>query len=305
MAIPNTYIIGIQKAGTTTLHDWMAQHPEVYGPSEYKDFGFFIRFEQSELIEQLNKAFPNPANKPIVLHSHVNYIFNPAILKEIAEKAPDAKLIVSLRNPVDRCFSAYLYFKKMRRENRSPKDALIYKPEIIEKFTKDDYDLRYIEQGFYAAQLENCLKYFKKDQILLIDFNKIGSEPEATMIKVFDFLGIDPGVKLDLQQKNATGSGVKSNLIQDLIIKPGKLKKILIAVFLDWWFPFEKRRELKQKLIEKNTQQKISNKSNSEEIEPNEKLEIKNYLKEIFREDVQKLDEEWGTNYIDLWGFNQ
>lgn len=300
MAIPNAYIIGIQKAGTTTLHDWIIQHPEVYGPPEFKDYGFFIRFKDiDEITKNLNENFPNPENKPIVLHSHANYIFNPEILERISIINPNAKLIVALRNPVHRCFSAYHYFKKMKRETRTMEEALVYQPEVLTHFTRDDYDLRYIEHGFYAQQLENCMKFFKRDQILILDFEELKNSPEAVGTRIFDFLGIEKNFKPDYTPKNITGSGIKNEFLQNTVLKSNPLKKAFISIFINWWFPIHKRRLFKQKILEWNTHKK--NTGNAEKKVENKKDEVEKYLKTVFADDIALLDKNWGTHYLELW----
>jgi len=73
---PNTFLIGIQKAGTTTLNDWLSQHPQVYCYNSLKDIPLFVKFPQPE---QLNKRLlleaPAYSGEVVVLHSAVNYIF--------------------------------------------------------------------------------------------------------------------------------------------------------------------------------------------------------------------------------------
>src|SRR5215813_3567944 len=114
--LPNTFIIGVQKAGTTTLDDWLSQHPQVYCYESLKDVLLFVRFKTSEEIEARLKKEPLPyENQPIVLQSAVNYIFYPEFLEKLAQMYPAAKLIIILRNPADRAVSSYYYFKKMLR----------------------------------------------------------------------------------------------------------------------------------------------------------------------------------------------
>src|SRR5436190_11319241 len=100
---PNTFLIGVQKAGTTTLNDWLCQHPQVYGYASLKDIPLFVKFPSRE---QLNKRLlletPAYSGQQVVLHSAVNYIYYPSLLQKIASESPQAKLLLILRNPVDR-----------------------------------------------------------------------------------------------------------------------------------------------------------------------------------------------------------
>ena len=98
---PNTFLIGVQKAGTTTLNDWLSQHPQVYGYASLKDIPLFVKFPSAE---QLNKRLaletPSYNGQKVVLHSAVNYIFYPSLLEKISTVKPDAQLLLILRNPV-------------------------------------------------------------------------------------------------------------------------------------------------------------------------------------------------------------
>src|SRR5215210_4721069 len=128
-ALPNTFLIGVQKAGTTTLDDWLSQHPQIYCYSSLKDVHLFARFNSiTEIEERLGTERPVYDGQPILFQSAVNYVFYPFLLESIAKYTPDARLMVILRNPVDRAVSSYNYFKKMLRETRSMQEALVYQP---------------------------------------------------------------------------------------------------------------------------------------------------------------------------------
>ena len=96
---PNTFLIGVQKAGTTTLNDWLSQHPQVYCYNSLKDIPLFVKFPSRE---QLNKRLlletPAYSGQQVVLHSAVNYIYYPSLLQKIASESPQAKLLLILRN---------------------------------------------------------------------------------------------------------------------------------------------------------------------------------------------------------------
>jgi len=127
---PNTFLIGVQKAGTTTFNNWLSQHPQIYCYQSLKDIPLFVKFpEEKQLNKRLSLETPAYNRESVVLHSAVNYIFYPSLLQKIATRKPDAKLIVILRNPVARAISSYFYLKKMLREKRSIEEALIYQPK--------------------------------------------------------------------------------------------------------------------------------------------------------------------------------
>src|SRR3954454_3541494 len=256
--LPNTFIIGVQKAGTTTLDDWLAQHPQIYYYESLKDVHLFARFKSMKEIEQRLKKEPAQyKNQPVILQSAVNYIFYPQLLASIAEFNPKAKLILILRNPVDRAISSYAYFKKMLRETRSMEEALLYEPKEVTEFTTDNSDFTYIEHGFYAKQIKNCLQYFPKEQLLVLDYDDLLKNASALLYKVFSFLNIDTTFQPDLNPKNVTGS-VKNQFLQERIIKRGTVRKWMVDNLVDPFFSVGKRKMLKRKLFELNTRKTLT-----------------------------------------------
>ena len=115
VAFPNTFLIGVQKAGTTTLDDWLSQHPDIYCYDSLKDVHLFYRFKTKEEMEK-RMALETPAYKgeKIILQSAVNYVFYESMLQGIQAHFPKAKLLLILRNPADRAISAYQYFFSAR-----------------------------------------------------------------------------------------------------------------------------------------------------------------------------------------------
>ena len=301
---PNTFVIGIQKAGTTTLDDWLAQHPQIYCYESLKDVHLFARFKiTEEMYQRLKKEPVHYKDQPVVLQSAVNYIFYPQMLQKIAEYAPQAKLIVILRNPVDRAISSYSYFKKMLRETRPMQEALIYKPatDSAFEFSNDNSDFTYIEHGFYAKQIKTCLAYFSKEQLLVLDYDDLAKNTASLLKDMFSFLEIDNSFQPDLTPKNVTGS-VKSQLMQETIIKKqSSFRKWVVDNLIDPIFPVGKRKMLKRKLFELNTGKKKAAQP-AQEQESKEMVEqIKQQLKPLFVEDAKELDALLGTNFSAKW----
>ncbi len=297
--LPNTFIIGVQKAGTTTLDDWLSQHPQIYCYESLKDVHLFARFKSMDEIEQrLMKEPASYKNQPVILQSAVNYIFYPQLLESIAQFNPKAKLILILRNPVDRAISSYAYFKKMLRETRPMEEALLYQPKEVTEFTRDNGDFTYIEHGFYAKQIKNCLQYFSKEQLLILDYNDLSANPSSLLKQIFSFLNIDTAFQPDLTAKNVTGS-VKNQFLQERIIKQGKVRKWIVKNFLDPFLPVGKRKMIKKKLFEMNTGKEKTGQllpGNEETVE-----QIKKRLRPYFMEDVKELDALIGTRFSEKW----
>ena len=295
---PNTFIIGVQKAGTTTLNDWLSQHPEIYGYDTLKDVHLFVRFKNVAEIKKRLQQEPVPyKGEPVVLQSAVNYIFYEQMLRNIAQQQPAAKLIVILRNPVQRAFSAYSYFKKMLREERTVHEALMYQPKDTLPFSKENNDVTYIEHGFYFTQIKNCLNYFKKEQLLVLEYEEL-KNPEVLLQKIFTFLQVNPSFQPNLEAKNVTGI-TKNAALQKGIIGQNKLKKFIIKYLVDFWMPVTRRKKLKAKLFEMNTTKAAPAKT--AEKDTTDTTDIKQYLEGLYKPDVMQLDALLQTSFYAKW----
>ena len=297
--LPNTFLIGVQKAGTTTLDDWLAQHPQIYCYESLKDVLLFARFNSTDEILQRMQKEPAPyKGEPVVLQSAVNYIFYPQYLQQLAQMQPNAKLLLILRNPVDRAVSSYGYFTKMLRETRSMEEALVYTPSANTDFSRDNSDFTYIEHGLYARQIRNCLQYFSKDQLLVLDYDELAKNPKVLLQQIYTFLGID-AFEPDLTPKNVTGS-VKSQALQDKLVNRSSFRKWVVDKVIDPFFPVGKRKMLKKKLFEMNTGKKqavVAAKQEDKETV----ARIKKQLKPYFLEDTRELDAMLGTTFYEQW----
>ena len=263
-------------------------------------FGRFKNIEEIE--ERLAKETPAYNGQPVILQSAVNYIFYPFFIESIAKNAPEAKLIVILRNPVERALSSYHYFKKMFREKRSQEEALIYNPKDDFNFSPDNSDFTYIEHGLYFRQISNCYKYFKKEQLLILDYDDLKIKPKELLNNIFIFLGIDASFTPGMNAKNITGN-IKSEFLQSKILSHNKYRTWLVDNLVDSWFPVNKRKILKKKIFEFNTSKKKrqqSGKAPTGEGE-NDTIILKEKLKHYFRDDVKKLDTLLSTHFLEKW----
>jgi hypothetical protein len=115
-----------------------------------------------------------------------SYLFDDKAPLVIRETFPDVKLIVCLRNPIDRAYSAY-----WSRKNYIKKEKLPFDEAIKE-------DLMYIDSGLYYKHLSRYLSYFAREQILILLFDDIVLSPEEEIIKVLKFLNVESSKKLNM-----------------------------------------------------------------------------------------------------------
>jgi len=184
--------IGTSKAGTTWVSEMLDAHPEIC-MSEPKEVNFFN--EQDNYYTNIHN--PNYDKdfswyKKHFLHWRTGQIigeFTPKYLPDmkaplrIKNAFPDVKLIVCLRNPVERAFSQYnfiKYFKK--KEIRSFEEVIRKEPQ-------------YIEKGLYCKHLNRYFQYFNKHQFHIIWFEDIKNHPDEVLKSLFRFLGTDETFK--------------------------------------------------------------------------------------------------------------
>lgn len=217
--LPDYIIIGSMKCGTTSLFKYLEQHLQIL-PGVRKEVNFFdLNHERGEYWYR--SCFPLKTNvKPgqITGEASPRYISHPHVAARIKALIPDARLICVLRNPVERTISHYFHNLRRGRETLPVMEALQAEEERTEadwqKMQENEHFLSYPcfhfsykRRGVYIEQLERYWQVFPKEQLLLLSSEAFFSDPQATLGKVFDFLGVDT----DFQIPNLSPHGVGTN----------------------------------------------------------------------------------------------
>ena len=286
MIIPNTFLIGAQKAATTSVYSWISQHPNICGPMAVKDYGFFTRDDfYNKGLSSLSSFYEEVyQNEEVIIQGSVHYIFFEKALKRIKEFNPDAKFILLLRNPTDRAISAYKYAVKFNYE-----DLPIYEAFSMENERLIDDDIQVLSQltykhhGLYFKQIQNFLKFFKKEQLKIILYEDISNKPEQVVKDIFSFLRVDPNVKLNFKSFNKTGE-VKNKEFQKVVFGNGAIRNFIIQKVVKKILPHKLTAKLKWKIIDLNTKDKNFNYLN------NISEGLQKELSGFFKEDIEQLE---------------
>ena len=283
--LPNLFIVGAAKSGTTSLHNYLNQHPDVFMCTP-KEPHFLINNDIGKdripvgicsENEYLN-LFLAGEEKKYRGESSVMYLMFPEIvIPKINQKfGEECKIIIMLRNPIERAYSG---FQHVRRYNIK-EDCSDFKSawNISEEryFSKSDMTpaSRYKELGMYHRQVKAYLDEVKNVHIIIYEDYKNNLKNE--MIKVFDFLGINK-INIDSDKKHMVGGWQWENeRIKNLM-----MKKNLIKPALKFLIPF--------KGIRKSIRQNIQNRNTSEVAIISDKDKV--MLKEFYKEDIKKLSE--------------
>lgn len=185
-------IIGVQKGGTTTVHDWLAQHPNIVMPP--KDLLFFLDAGPQETTEeQFHLHFPNKISPDqIIGGSQVQHIFFHSAIERLHDYNPEMKLLAILRNPIDRAYSSYWYARLNIWESSSSfETALEREHERGRGSFREQAELTYLSHGHYADQLETVYSRFNTDQVLVLLTEDL-KQPDQALTRILSFAGLPP-----------------------------------------------------------------------------------------------------------------
>jgi hypothetical protein len=222
--LPSFIIIGAQKAGTTSLHAYLSQHPELMAPKK-KEIHYFdgISKQSTKTVLPVSDNYQKgeswyrsmfpiqfPFTKKIkTFESSPFYLFHPLVAGRIKQKLPECKLIVLLRNPTERAISHYFAEVRKLREHASMRIAMQQEETILAPIIEAcDYlnvDFRnysYKSRGLYKQQLDRYFECFDQEQMLILQSEKLFSDPNNTMNQVLDFLGLKRFSPFDFQARN-------------------------------------------------------------------------------------------------------
>jgi hypothetical protein len=201
--LPDFLVLGAQKAGTTALYEYLRRHPQITGPS-WKEVSFFDRhWARGESWYRGN--FPNLARTrgKLVGEASPSYVFHPLAPQRVRELLPEARLLVLVRNPVDRALSQYNHEVALGREPLPFEEALDAEEERLSGeaermaadpryFSREWWSHTYKARGRYAEQIERWLAVFPREQLLVLPSDDLGSESARAHAQVLEFLGAQP-----------------------------------------------------------------------------------------------------------------
>lgn len=226
---PSFLLIGAMKCGTTALYDYIAQHPQVI-PAIFKEIHFFDKFFKEDkidsikletysvdLLRKLYLSYFLPIKKTeevITGEATPAYIRLPNLEKIVYSMFPDIKLIVILRNPVERAISNYhmktrtVLKRKSKKLEYSLEETINFELEKLEsnpndlvKVIEEDPN-KILTKGLYVYQLQRWMKFFSKEQFLILRTEDLSEDPAAVMKQVFEFLDLPDYQQIQYSRKN-------------------------------------------------------------------------------------------------------
>jgi hypothetical protein len=214
--VPNFFICGAARCGTTSLWEYLRQHPDIYMPDtiEQKEPSYFCDLYGYRDWQYYLELFHPAGDRKRVGEASTAYLTSPESPGQIKAVVPHAKLIVSLRNPVARAYSLY----KWMHEHGYEKIATF--PEALEaeeasRLDNDEfkttngqyyYNFLYYHSGLFFQQVKRYFDVFGRDQVRVLIFEEFVKATPEHMRSLFEFLDVDPGFAPKVEVHNPSGS---------------------------------------------------------------------------------------------------
>jgi hypothetical protein len=195
--LPHFLVIGAQRAGTTSFYDALTQHPLIL-PALVKEVNFFaLHYGRGPSWYRAHFPLARAAQHPrcITGESTPYYLFDPRAPDRVHSLLPDVRLLVLLRDPVDRAWSHYLRERRMGREGLSFEEAIDREGERLAS-EGGDFDAphhrfhSYLARGAYSDQLDRWLERFPREQLLVLRSECFYSDPKEVIARVQGFLDL-------------------------------------------------------------------------------------------------------------------
>ena len=287
LKLPNFLIVGAAKSGTSSLHNYLNQHNDIFLPS-YTENGLKVkepRFFIKDLVKnrlhsgvwdwnEYKSLFKSSNDFKAVGESTVLYLYyyEHAINNIKQYLGSDVKIIIMLRNPVDRAYSAYVHVSRGLKESFSFEESLILEKDRLEHDQKLTPMVMYQDMGLYYKMVNYYINEFENIHIIFYDDFKDNTELELK--KTFDFLEVCPNQKIDFSVKhNVGGLQWKNNFVKKIFMRDNLLRRTSKRIF--------------NSNLRKNTRKNLENFFKKKVDNMNEETRAK--LSEYYKDDVMKL----------------
>jgi hypothetical protein len=202
--LPSALIVGAQRSGTTSLFNYLAQHPDVRQPLGKEIHYFDLHYARG--IRWYRGRFPfrhRLRGGALTIDASPYYLLHPLAPERAARLLPGVKLVAILRNPIDRAFPHYQHEVRDGRETLSFPEAIEREAERLgeeeERLRRDPtyysynhHRYSYARRGRYLEQITRWMQHYPRSRLLVIQSERLFSEPAAVCAELYEFLGLRP-----------------------------------------------------------------------------------------------------------------
>jgi hypothetical protein len=211
-------------------------------------------------LSEYAQLFADHAGEAVRGEASPLYLESPVAAANIRRQVPQAKLLVSLRNPVERAFSGFMMHVRRTRENEDVEAAF-------------QADKHYVQVGFYYRQLARYYELFPREQLRVYIYEEFRDDPTGTMRDIFTYLGVEAEYAIDMSTKHNVGGYPRSKWLNQLLANPA-IRNIFEPITPGWALRALRR------LQDRNYGQP-----------PPFPPALRARLQELYREDIRKLED--------------
>lgn len=293
---PIFFVVGAQKAGTTTIYALMRQHVDLFLP-DLKESHFFSlpspeHHYKDTAADRMNKTAIRSQQSYAALFEDSGtrvcgevcptYLYPDFVAERISNSIPNAKIIIMLRNPIDRTFSAYRHMKSRGAETAlSFDEALALEPEHIKAGWQGM--AHYTNASLYYSQVKRYYEHFPASNIHIVKFEEFVKDPIAETNRALEFLGVSP-----LPEAATIRQTNKTHVVESTFLKNALANKRYGIQTLRKLVPGRYRGQIKEWLLGKLA-------TKPEQISPS----TRNRLRNFFNRDIEKLEELTNFSFSD------
>lgn len=275
------FIAGAQKAGTTSLARYLAQHPNIFTHEQMEMTHFFLEEEFILGDKNLSERYGFEMKKEgfLNLAKHATHTRSEVAIQRLHDYNPDCKVIFCVREPVERAFSSYLMEKKNKSFSYSFDEVVAI---ALEEKEKHWFYNVFIELGCYINHIQTLLKCHQRSNVMIVQLEELESRPNLVLNEIFMWLGYDKFEIKEFEKHNSRDKKSISRLTKKFKELP-KFKNLIIKI-------------IGRKRVE-NLLLKIIGSSVSEEESLDKYPKAVSVLSDYYKEHNANLSSNWGANY--------
>lgn len=304
MSLPNLFVPGAAKSGTSSLHEYLNQHPQVFMCTGKEPHFFSREGHFNRGITEYERLFEGAEDYAFRGESSTTYMVSRKAIERIGEFIDKPRFIFVLRNPIDRAYSHYWWLRGQGFETRPFREAVLgdmhLEPDPNVDIKRNGVYRYYFEFGRYAKWIGLYEIAFGRNAIHIVLAEQMRSHPLETINSCFSFLQLPPLPKLETTQSNRTiilkGAGIYQWLL-NFGRHNGfrhRIKELLPAKSLALVLGIRERAVLR-----------LRDKLRSDKRYPSIRLDDRQWLQELYAEDVNTLRQiaqqpfsEWQQDFL-------
>jgi hypothetical protein len=285
--LPNFLVVGAEKCGTTSLYQYLKQHRDVYLPSK-KELHYFAYYD-------IAKSVAGPGDPAVLAYAcsswaayqsyymgvdaravgevSPSYFYYSEVSDKIYSTLDQPKIIIMLRNPIQKAHSQYMHLVRDNRETLSFFDALMAERDRIKAGWGPLW--RYAEGALYSARVARYMEVFGEGKVKIGFFEELSKDPQTVVNELLRFIGVEPDRSIDTSRVYNKSGRPRSRRLADFLTKPNA-----VTAAARRWIPEQARDRIRNAMLNLNTGRKdaIDDRSRA-------------YLRDRFTADVGELQQ--------------